>query len=234
MTFDEVCAVSDMYQLLAKTMLLPDEALARSVLAGDVAGDAADILRELGAGEETISDVRKALSAPAADDGDGAAGEERRVRRLLDELRVDYTRLFTDPRKPVIMPYETVYVNGQFEQAGKEVNRSLFVSPAATDASYRYGKVGLSVDAKLSNEPADYIFFELSFLSLLHAKIAKCMGCDDVVGEAGLWTQAEEFERIHADRWFEGFFSTVEENGGLFYAGVARCYRTFRSLTRCK
>ncbi|KTE92433.1 dehydrogenase [Desulfitobacterium hafniense] len=190
-------AASDMYQLLAIALQLPTQELAEGVLSGSLAEDVLSIYQELGFSNETIE---KTGTKFAEIKNSNITKEE-----LLTELRQEYTRLFTHPKKSEIEIYETLFRYVPEEGEGKP---SLFISPAALDAERCYKKADL-VRAKEVNEPGDHMATEMEFMMFLYLEKAKALQEDNQEQVARRAAQIKEFNELHLQRWAKPFFEKM-------------------------
>lgn len=189
-------AASDMYQLLSVTLRLPDEDLARGVLDGRLADDAVSILSELHVPGDELDRIRTRLLALRGDAGGRSS--------LLTEMRQEYTRLFTHPRRPTVAIYETTF---RHDPASAEGPPSLFVGPAALDAERCYRKAGLLLTTSESNEPADHMATEMEFMMFLHREKAVALHQGDRAEVARREAEIGEFTELHLREWAPAFFS---------------------------
>lgn len=188
---------ADAFRLLGIFLRLPTAQVARGLAEGAVAADAREICAGLGLGEEANAMAKEACQLFGQ--ARGADPDE-----LLDELRCDYTRLFTNPEHPLVSVYEGVFKNtGDFDTSALT-----FVSPTALDAERRYREQGLWVDPQ-GNESADHMGAELDFACFLCEKAA-CQLRGGFCDEAHATRAAlDGFRHAHLDKWGAAFFSLV-------------------------
>jgi TorA maturation chaperone TorD len=220
--YQRASAASDMFQLLALALNLPQIELAGGLLDGSVAEDTAALFAELGFDPQ---DTREIVSAFEAVASRGGSREE-----LFSELRQEYTRLFCHPRKPAIPLYEALFRN-QMEGQGED-RPLLFISPAALDAERCYQKAGLKMSTAVK-ESCDHLGIEMEFMMYLYLQKARAIQADDPLELASRVEQIEEFDRLHIQRWAPEFFvqcktlsssvfyRTIGEIGRLFLAGLS-------------
>jgi TorA maturation chaperone TorD len=215
-------AASDMFQLLALSVHLPQKELAGGLIDGSIAEDVMALFRELGFDPQETRQVEDMLEAI------GKAGESHEI--LVSELRQEYTRLFSHPKKPAIPIYEALFRYDNEKQ--DDVRPLLFVSPAALDAERCYRKAGLKMSKEM-NESGDHMGTELEFMMYLYLQKAKAIQENDEQELAKREAEIEEFNRLHLLRWAGDFFEqckaasqdkfyhTIGEIGGLFLAGMS-------------
>ena len=128
-----------------------------------------------------------------------------------DELRIDFTRLFTGPGSSLAPPYESVYL-------GRE--KILFEAPTF-DVRNIYRKFHLRIRS-LNKIPDDHISCELAFLSEI------CSRFSDVSNnEASDSADAlRSFLESHILLWSDMFIDRVMEHARSdFYQGIALLLR---------
>ncbi|MGE4273332.1 MAG: molecular chaperone [Desulfitobacterium sp.] len=190
-------STSDMHQILAIALQLPTQELVKGVLNGSLADDILSIYQELDLPNETIEN----LVTKFAELKNSKITKEE----LLTELRQEYTRLFTHPKKSEIEIYETLFRYVPEEGEGKP---SLFISPAALDAERCYKKAGL-VKSKDVNEPGDHMATEMEFMMFLYLEMAKALQGDNKEEVARREAEIKEFNELHLQRWAKFFFEKM-------------------------
>jgi TorA maturation chaperone TorD len=217
MDYQKAAAASDMFQLLALSMHLPQKELVGGLLDGSVAEDVTALFRELGFDPKDTRNIEKTFENISSN------GESKE--KLLYELRQEYTRLFTHPRNPVIRIYEALF-RYKAEKQG-DAPPLLFISPAALDAERCYRKAGLKMSKAVKESP-DHMGIEMEFMMYLYLQKAKAIQGNDQEELARRNEEIEEFERLHLKRWAKEFFSqcktastskvysTIGEIGSLF------------------
>lgn len=121
----------------------------------------------------------------------------------LDELQIDYTRLFLNPAGPLAAPYESSWLAGKDPMVFDEVIQSVL-------DSYRAG--GYEVDEDFRDLP-DHIAAELEFLYTLVFREARAAasGNDEQRAEAvGL---RRRFVEQHLGRWIGPFAAALRDGG---------------------
>jgi TorA maturation chaperone TorD len=206
-------AASDMYRLLAMFLHLPTEEMVAGILDGTLAEDISQIIQELQFQDKTIEIIRIKL-------GDLQTGisEER---ELFTEMRREYTRLFTHPKRPAVAIYETLFLFKP--EAGMMQKPSLFISPAALDAERCYSQAGLQ-RSKEANEPGDHMATEMEYMAYLYYRKAKALH-DHHQAEVEMRNrQIKEFSELHLQKWGVDFFNRC------LSASESQVYQTFSQV----
>lgn len=119
----------------------------------------------------------------------------------LDDLRVEYTRLFIGPGPEQCPPYESVYRDGDDDE-----NLGPVYGPATQAVARWYDEYGLRLRDSRS-APPDHIATELEFAAYLAASE------DDGT--------LEQFLDEHPRAWIEPFTTQLRENDpGAFYRAL--------------
>jgi len=130
----------------------------------------------------------------------------------LEELRLEYTRLFLGPDTLPSPPWESAY---------RSESKTIFVKETL-EVRNEYGKFGLSFE-KEGSEPDDHVGLELEFLYHLCAEVEEAIGQRDWLKVVeGLEAQRDFFDR-HVNLWTPLFFEDLFSNARtLFYKGIAK------------
>ncbi len=189
-------AISDFFQLLSISLRFPDHDLAKAILDGSYGQDAINILKELYCSQDEIAKVEELLKSflPQED-----------VPPFLTQMKREYTRLFDNPRKPVINIYETLFLQ---DRENKEAT-ILFTSPIALDVERCYKEAGLSL-ADQSAEPADHIAAELEFMMYLYARKGQALQEKKDQELVRLEKQIKQFQEHHLNKWCDKFLAKLE------------------------
>jgi len=206
-------AAADMYQLLSLSMHLPTEEMARGLLEGTLTEDVQKIFGELGFTNEVIENITT--------DFEALQNNAATTKGLLTEMRREYTRLFTNPEKPAVAIYETLFLYQPEEENG--VKPALFISPAALDAERCYKKAGFTRSKEI-NEPGDHMATELEFIMLLYYQKVKFLEEDNQEEIAKKNEQIKEFSKVHLQKWAIDFFDRC------ISASESNVYRTFGQI----
>lgn len=188
-------ATSDMYQLLSLFCRLPTEELVKGLSDGSLANDVLAILGELDVEAIQIKNIKDRLVS--------IENNVQDKNDLLSELRQEYTRLFSHPKRPVIDIYETMFLYRSHEDTQEKP--SLFISPAALDAERCYKNAGLKMQG---TEPGDHLSIEMEFMAYLHLEKAKALRDGNAECFARRQAEIQEFRELHLQRWAADFFET--------------------------
>lgn len=129
----------------------------------------------------------------------------------LDDLRVDYTRLFLGPGKVLTPPWESV----QFTE------ERLIFQEQTLQVRQWYQRFGLEV-VKFRNEPDDHVGLELAFLAHLARQGLAALTQGHPAQLAETWQAQREFLHAHPMRWIPGWCQQVVTQARTdFYRGAA-------------
>lgn len=188
---EQATAREDLCRFLAACHYEPDAAFAEEQVFDSMATAARRLDPQLEAG------ARRLGEAFAAQD--------------LQELLVDYTRLFLGPPSPLAAPYGSVWLSGE--------NAVMQESTVALQGLY--GEAGFELDEELAEMP-DHVAVELEFLYLLTFKQNEARRSGEEVAIAA-WNQLHDlFLRGHLGAWIAPFTQAVKANAGTaFYRELA-------------
>lgn len=176
-------------------------------------------------GKESLAEILDAWS----DLGLDACAEMREITAWLeskgpeaaiDELRIEYTRLFVNayPRIPA-PPYSSVYLDQDRQVWG----------PSTAQAGCFYEEAALSPSESFADIP-DHIAAELEFLSYLIAKQHQAQS-EGVTAGRETATIEERFLVNHFLKWAPEFLNqVVASTRTVFYDGIARLALRFVDL----
>jgi TorA maturation chaperone TorD len=143
-----------LYELLAFSLRLPSDELAKVLASGEYTEALQEILA---LNSDTISLESSATSAAKL----LAQYQGKDPEELKHTLRIEYTRLFVGAPTPAVSPYAGVW---QAERDG--VEPLLFVNKESMAVERLYHSIGVG-QPKDTNEPLDHIATELEFLQYL-------------------------------------------------------------------
>lgn len=135
--------------------------------------------------------------------------------QTLDDLQIDYTRLFLNPAGPLAAPYESAWLAGKDPMLFDEVMQSVL-------DSYRAG--GYEVDETFRDLP-DHIAAELEFLYTLIFREARAAASANGADLQEAVDLRRRFVEQHLGRWVGSFTEALR--GG----GETALYRTLADLT---
>jgi putative dimethyl sulfoxide reductase chaperone len=132
----------------------------------------------------------------------------------LQELLIDYTRLFLGPNETFALPYGSVWLTGE---------KSLMQdSTLAVRALYE--QAGFEVEDGFRELP-DHVAVELEFLYLLKFREAEALHRQDDAALADNAAQRRDFLATHLGRWIGPFTAAMREHAQTSF------YRELASLT---
>lgn len=191
--FVKLFACSDVYQLLSMFLRLPTKELVEGLRDGSLADDVENIFHEI-----EIDDTETALFMESLRESSLSDTPEE----TLSGLRREYTRMFSNPKKPEIDIYEALFL---WDKDSGEPKPSLFISPAALDAERCYKKAGLARSKEI-NESADHFATQMEFMMFLYADLATSLQEDEGEKYENTKEILQEFEQLHLKRWAQPFF----------------------------
>ncbi|MHB1126498.1 MAG: TorD/DmsD family molecular chaperone [Bacillota bacterium] len=143
---------------------------------------------------------------------------------LLQDMVVEYTRLFLGPGKH-ISPHESVYVSGFGSKGGG--SKGLLWGEATVQVQEKIKEYGLSLDGAHHRIP-DHIAVELELMYHLTGKEMKAWASGEAAEAREYQKQQTIFLEEHLGRWAGQFCSLIDERSGLrFYRGIAGITRQF-------
>ncbi len=118
---------------------------------------------------------------------------------LIDELEIEYNRLFVGPGHVLCPPYESVYRKDR-----PPLERGLVMGPSVVDVQRRYLEAGLQKSKDYKDLP-DHIAVELEFMHYLCLKEAEEMNEN--------WVKMQrDFLRMHIKPWYREFVRCIEKH----------------------
>lgn len=154
---------SDLYQLMVLAYSLPTKDLVEGLLDGRFQQDMEDCLTGISCGETRIQKVKDMIQKST---------EGRNAEELLDAMRCEYTRLFTNPKFPMLTLYESIFVDDA---------KALFLTKKAHDAENCYKAAGMIMKVE-KQEPADFLPTELEFVRYQIQLLGQAQEDENIVG----------------------------------------------------
>ncbi|KKM09495.1 hypothetical protein SY88_17920 [Clostridiales bacterium PH28_bin88] len=149
----------------------------------------------------------------------------RSEHELLEDMVVEYTRLFIGPGKH-ISPHESVYV-GPYGTCGSEGGKGLLYGEATVQVQRLMAEWGYGYSADFRGIP-DHIGIELQLMFLLTAREQEAWRSGDTGAACGFLEKERRFLAEHLVRWVPTFCGLVEKEAKLaFYRGMVRITREF-------
>lgn len=135
----------------------------------------------------------------------------------LEQLIIEFSRLFLGPFKLLAPPYGSVYL-----ESGRQV-----MGDSTMDAKKRYQEAGLSMSDRLKEAP-DHIAIELEFMYYLIFREIEAFTNLDETSVSTFWQAQRSFLNDHIGAWVVPFFKAVEEHAKLdFYKNLANVTMLF-------
>lgn len=125
----------------------------------------------------------------------------------LEELLVDYTRLFLNPTGPLAAPYESVWLGGKDPALTQTVMQSVVTF---------YGEAGFEVDDSFRDLP-DHIAAELELFYALLFREARAVMTRDEAERATATDHRRRFVAMHLGRWVGEFAAAVRSGAKTDY-----------------
>ena len=132
----------------------------------------------------------------------------------IQELKVDYARLFVGPYTLLAPPYGSVYM----EQERRVMGNSTM------DVIKRYRESGLAVDKEFKDAP-DHIAAELEFMHYLIYKEIEAANQGDLNSIFACLLNQQSFLKVHLGAWVSEFARNVMDNART------SCYRDLARIT---
>lgn len=165
--------------------------------------------------EDVFGQLRDALAILDDDLGAKADQLDQAFRRAdLDELLLDYSRLFLGPFNILATPYGSVYLDGEKVVMGDSTLNAL--------ACYRKGAFDLAEDFR---EVPDHVAVELEFLYLLTFRENEALAQSDSAAAGVAALQRAGFLKNHLGRWVAPFCERIRQGSGTDF------YRLLADLT---
>jgi TorA maturation chaperone TorD len=182
----------DVYKSLSRCFYLPGENIATHV---------ADLVEALQHVEPELAEMLVGLD----EDVD------------LEQLIIEFSRLFVGPFKLLAPPYGSVYL-----ESGRQV-----MGDSTMDAKKRYQEAGLGISNNLKEAP-DHIAIELEFIYYLIFREIEAFAELDEASVLTLWTTQKSFLSDHIGAWVTPFYEAVEEQSKLdFYKKLVHVTKLF-------
>lgn len=130
-------------------------------------------------------------------------------KNLYQDIKIEYTRLFLGPKRPIASPYESVYTSYRKQIFGE----------SAIAVKKQYEEMGLKIQSK-AHIPEDFIGYELEFMYYL--AYFTVILCDDNNFEKinDIIKYQQRFLEEHLKNWIEQFTSDIVENTNMEYFKV--------------
>ena len=135
----------------------------------------------------------------------------------LEQIRLDYARLFLGPFTMPAAPYGSVYLEGKRQLMGD----------STLDVLERYRRAGLKI-APDFNDPPDHIAVELEFMSFLIFRAIESSDNSYTAQVVEFFELQKSFLEDHVGVWVFEFADAVEKNAATeFYRNLAKATAAF-------
>jgi len=135
----------------------------------------------------------------------------------VDELEVEYNRLFVGPGAPRVYPYESLYRGSM----------SLVMGPSAGEVLQAYRRNGLAINTAFKDLP-DHIAVELEFMARLCCEEARAGSAGRVDLALRLKQEQRSFLYVHLASWLPAMCERVlRETTSTIYRGFAEIAAIF-------
>ena len=204
----------------APTPVVTDEALARQELCRFLAG----CYYEPGA-EFAEERLFESIAAAAQRISPELAGHAQRLAAAftaadLQDLLVDYTRLFLGAPQALAKPYASVWLTDDPE----------LMQESVVELQKLYAQGGFAMDEDFRDLP-DHVAVELEFLYLLNFQLNQARAADDSAAVQAVEVLRTAFLVGHLGRWLGGFILAVHDNAQSdFYRELAELTELFVRL----
>jgi len=135
----------------------------------------------------------------------------------LEELKIDFARLFVGPYSLLAPPYGSIYLERERKIMGDSTLYLLEI--------YRHAGVDLSDNFR---DAPDHVTAELEFMYFLVFKEIEALENSDIETTLGFLEKQRAFLRKHLGAWVFEFADTIEEKAETdFYKNLARATNAF-------
>ena len=173
--------------------------------------------------EPTLSETLEKLELNMADVCEAAAESiQKMVKQFkdaanLEQIRVDFAKLFVGPYTVLAAPYGSVYLDGERKMMGD----------STLDVRNRYHDAGLDTAKNFKDAP-DHISAELEFMYFLIFKEIEAFAGSDTETAMGFIQQQKSFLEDHLLAWVPEFAGHIIKNAqNPFYPNLAKATESF-------
>lgn len=164
---------------------------------------------------ESLTGLEEALGRVCVEAAEHVA--DIREETDIDQLTLDYSRLFVGPFELLAPPYGSVYLD-----TGRRV-----MGDSTMDVKHRYREVGLDLSRTLKEAP-DHIAVELEFMYYLIFKEIEAMEKAELENVMDYLRMQKEFLEDHLGAWVDRFADAVAKNASTdFYRDIAKATKVF-------
>ena len=143
--------------------------------------------------------------------------EQFKAGTYLDQIRVDFAKLFVGPYKLLAAPYGSVYLDGERKMMGG----------STLDVRSRYREAGLDTAKNFKDAP-DHITAELELMYYLIFKEIEAFADSDIERAIDFIQKQKSFLEDHLLAWVPAFAENITENAeNPFYPNLAKATESF-------
>ena len=164
---------------------------------------------------EQLTDLQDALNSVCPDAAEFVALMQAET--PIDELEIDYTKLFVGPYKVLAPPYGSIYLD----------TARTVMGPSTIDVRDRYLSVGLDISENFKDAP-DHIKAELEFMYYLIFRQIEALKESDFESALAYLETQRSFLADHLGAWVAEFAANIEKNAETeFYKNLALLTKVF-------
>ena len=136
---------------------------------------------------------------------------------LIEQLKIDHSKLFVGPYNLLAPPYGSVYLDGERKIMGD----------STLDVIRRYREAGLQTADSFKDAP-DHISAELDFMYYLIFKELEAISGSDIQSAIGYVLMHQAFLEDHLMAWTHEFAASIKKHAeNPFYPRLAETTETF-------
>jgi TorA maturation chaperone TorD len=141
---------------------------------------------------------------------------------LLQQMKIEYNRLFVGPGRPVAQPYESPYRDDV-----RPEERGLLMNSVAVQVRKEYQSAGIALTRDFHDLP-DHVAAELEFLHFIGDGEAGAWERGDHTAATGFHEQQRAFFTQHLGLWIDRFCDAVEQGTKMdLYRNLAILLRRY-------
>lgn len=127
-------------------------------------------------------------------------GKTAPIPETIEELEVEYCRLFVGPGVVEVPPYESIYRATELE-----IQKGLVMGDVAFEVQNKYKKAGLAIKKDFTDMP-DHIAVEILFVAYLEAMESSNPGQNYL-------EHKDQFMKEHLGVWVPNFIDAIKRKG---------------------
>jgi len=169
----------------------------------------------------TLEQLEQAFETLESEAGSPIALMRKEIKgsEKLDDLKIEYARLFVGPYSVPAPPYGSVYLEDQRRVMGH----------STMDVQKKYAQAGLTLSETFKDNP-DHIMAELEFMYFLIFKEIQAIQGGSLETVSDFLLKQRLFLQDHLAVWIKDFGQNIETHSQKnFYKGLAMATQTFIS-----